>query len=682
MSSSAPVLAGLDKDKEKEKEKEKAPGPALRSESEKAPPMDPYLADITAGITEDEEYETRRVHGNYERERREHGGLGAGAGAGAGGGGGTGMPPHRYLFNCYVYQYNLMQIASIVLEMLDEILRLEEERPTCKLWTPVQKVFKWSPWAVSEGVEHLDDDDNPDIIEGLPRERTPAGANAYPHGRFSTSDPDLPSRVTGPAFPSSHLEDDAEDLGIPKRRDPDALPPRNVLEVILNWAYALLLSLGSGNVVFALKAGVLTVALSLPSFLKSSAQFAYENKFLWAIFMGQLTIQRFRGDTFFGVSARIVSTFFGGIVGMVMWYISCGNGRGNAYGLAAVCAVCFPFFFYARLYWPIPPMRNIIFFVTAILVIGYSYQDIHITVPGSPGAGWSVAWRRFVLVTAGVVAAFIASLFPPTTTIRRYQRTLLATTSSEMGTIYCAILSFANTKHEPEVQEIISSLLAIRAKLARSATMNSNVGYEYSLRGRWPADRYKKVADLQVAISYSLSHLMSVIEHLEPAWSRAFLKRTRFMDPGFQGEVLAVVSMISFSLRTGNPLPQITPCPLIDRFMLKYHGLDVIHKDAEEDYGLPRTLSVETLKNEQYLMFCVGISTAFGIISRLDRLMIAVKEIVGEQYHIHGVGTLRNVYGNTQRASGAGVGGGGGGGVPMGSRTNTVHFEPPGHGQV
>jgi hypothetical protein len=37
-------------------------------------------------------------------------------------------------------------------------------------------------------------------------------------------------------------------------------------------------------------------------------------------------------------------------------------------------------------------------------------------------------------------------------------------------------------------------------------------------------------------------------------------------------------------------------------------------------------------------MFCVGISTAFGIVNRLDRLMMAVKEIVGEQYHIHGIG--------------------------------------------
>ena len=80
-------------------------------------------------------------------------------------------------------------------------------------------------------------------------------------------------------------------------------------------------------------------------------------------------------------------------------------------------------------------------------------------------------------------------------------------------------------------------------------------------------------------IANLLSHLMSVAEHLEPAWSRAFLLRTRFLDADFQGDVLAVISkldvdfpssqwwtkrssavgLISTALRTGNPLPQITP---------------------------------------------------------------------------------------------------------------------------
>ena len=165
---------------------------------------------------------------------------------------------------------------------------------------------------------------------------------------------------------------------------------------------------------------------------------------------------------------------------------------------------------------------------------------------------------------------------------------------------------------------------------------------------------------------------MSVVEHLEPAWSRAFLKRTRLLDADFQGDVLAVISawveriapdasltnwlgMVSTALRTGNPLPQITPCPLLDRFMVYTHGLNVIRHEADDDYGLPRTMTIDTLENEQYLYvlpfvvvflslkcfyrcFSVGVTTAFGIVLRLDKLMVATKELVGEQYHIHGIG--------------------------------------------
>ena len=39
--------------------------------------------------------------------------------------------------------------------------------------------------------------------------------------------------------------------------------------------------------------------------------------------------------------------------------------------------------------------------------------------------------------------------------------------------------------------------------------------------------------------------------------------------------------------------------------------------------------------------YCVGVSTAFGIVNYLDKLMVATKELVGEQYHIHGIGIVR-----------------------------------------
>ena len=48
--------------------------------------------------------------------------------------------------------------------------------------------------------------------------------------------------------------------------------------------------------------------------------------------------------------------------------MSTGLGKGNAYGLAAVCGALFPLMMFGRLYWPGPPMTNILFFVTAVIV--------------------------------------------------------------------------------------------------------------------------------------------------------------------------------------------------------------------------------------------------------------------------------------------------------------------------
>ncbi|KAI6026427.1 hypothetical protein BKA83DRAFT_4243292 [Pisolithus microcarpus] len=511
-------------------------------------------------------------------------------------------PPHRYLFHCYVYQYHVMRFAATLQALLEEIIRLDMQRKRPKVWFPSLKLSKfafWSTWEPSEN-SNEDDDENPETIPGLD-----------------------PSGMT--------------DLGQAVRRDPDALPPRNTSEAIMGHLYRMVTGLGGGNALFAIKGGVLSVILVLPSLIKSSATFAYENKFIWAVFMAQTTLARFRGDTVFGLVTRIFSTFVGGLLGTVIWYISTGSGRGNPYGLAGVCFVCFPLFFFVRLYWPVQPMTSIIIFVTAGLVIGYSYQDTHLPTSSSPGWGFDVAWRRFVLVAIGVIAAGVFSFFPPSTTIRKYQRRALATTVAELGSIYCSVISFASTRREDDITFIVQSLLAIRSKLKRSRVSRTNVMYEFSMRGKWPSKRYQKILDTQLQLSYLLSDLLSVVSQLNPAWARAFLKRTRLLDPDFQGDVLAVISLISTSLRTGNPLPQVTPSPLLDRFMEGSHGLNVVHQESEDDFGLPKHLSLDTLESLQYLTFCVGVSTAFAIVTRLDRLMITTKQLVGEQYHIDGI---------------------------------------------
>ena len=55
---------------------------------------------------------------------------------------------------------------------------------------------------------------------------------------------------------------DDPDLGETRPRDPDALPPANLFELVMLWLYRAFAALRGGNVVFAVKAGLLTGASS------------------------------------------------------------------------------------------------------------------------------------------------------------------------------------------------------------------------------------------------------------------------------------------------------------------------------------------------------------------------------------------------------------------------------------
>lgn len=77
----------------------------------------------------------------------------------------------------------------------------------------------------------------------------------------------------------------------------------------------------------------------------------------------------------------------------------------------------------------------------------------------------------------------IFSFLPPTHTLRDYHRRMMARTVEETGTVYCAIVSFANSHQraphgEVDRDSIIKSLIAIRLKLKRSLILKTNIVYE------------------------------------------------------------------------------------------------------------------------------------------------------------------------------------------------------------
>lgn len=91
-----------------------------------------------------------------------------------------------------------------------------------------------------------------------------------------------------------------------------------------------------------------------------------------------------------------------------------------------------------------------------------------------------------------------------------------------------------------------------------------------------------------------LAQLNHVLPQLDRPWRKALLDRTRLSDLGFLGEVLAVITMCSSGLRSGTPLPQITPSPLVARFRLgKTKGVDLPADPHDHTGELPSLVTVE-----------------------------------------------------------------------------------------
>ncbi|EJD51076.1 hypothetical protein AURDEDRAFT_182332 [Auricularia subglabra TFB-10046 SS5] len=281
------------------------------------------------------------------------------------------MPPHRFLFQSFVYQFHLTEFATVLGSLLAELLRLDADRPTSRIWWPILPFSAiitslGESWEVQETTANNEQqEEDPDRIPGIQAQI-------------------------------------AYDLGEAHPRNPDAVPPSNIFQLLVSEIADGLEALWKGNALFAIKTAVLTVLLSLPAFMKSSAHFAYVHRAIWAIFIGQVNLARFRGDTIYGFFARLGATFFGGVTGLVIWYTSTGTGNGNPFGLAAVCAVYFPLAFYMLLWSPLHPATNMIFHATVALVIGYSWQDTNLQLPASPGFGWDLPLNLVLLKNIAV----------------------------------------------------------------------------------------------------------------------------------------------------------------------------------------------------------------------------------------------------------------------------------------
>lgn len=75
-----------------------------------------------------------------------------------------------------------------------------------------------------------------------------------------------------------------------ERQDPDAFPPTTTLgRMVVNIVAPFFRFFKSPQGIFALRMGIVSVALWIPSACHSTAWFYYDNKGLWALIMAQVS---------------------------------------------------------------------------------------------------------------------------------------------------------------------------------------------------------------------------------------------------------------------------------------------------------------------------------------------------------------------------------------------------------
>lgn len=117
-----------------------------------------------------------------------------------------------------------------------------------------------------------------------------------------------------------------------------------------------------------------------------------------------------------------------------------------------------------------------------------------------------------------------------------------------------------------------------------------------------------------------LGQFLGVVASLDGKWTTALLHRSQLANPVFLGDLLTTFQLIATALESGTPLPMIYN-PLLERF-LRSPEAELAHRPyaydvtlGEEIDGLPKIVTLDTVKTIEYLRFAAGVSQCYAIVN-------------------------------------------------------------------
>ncbi|KAI9151393.1 hypothetical protein HJFPF1_08595 [Paramyrothecium foliicola] len=504
-------------------------------------------------------------------------------------------PLLRGIILAMVVEERILVAAEAVETLLESILNLLQTRKECRIWLPsrLQYAMSWfmhKNQPVPSPETFADADDDPDDVK----------------------EPESLSDDSKEAYHRLHVSH----VHMKRRRG------NVVVRAIVNTYRWLFNPAG----LFALRMVVVTIATAIPSAIPNSAGFFYREKGIWAVITAQTCMVVYMADFTFSLFARAAGTVFGGVLGLVAWYIGSGSGPGNPYGMAAITAVMIFIILWLRIFLPPAYAKGTILAgATFLLVVGFSYDEGHILQYGLPGRGYEAFWKRLVTVLIGFVAATIVQIIPKPPSATKHVCKTLSKTVRTLSDHYALLLSHWGRREQQDhlraVAEDVS--IGVAEKLASLNEMISVLQFEMT-SGPFDQETLKSTQVHCQAMNQALRRLLDLSTSL-PVYLQDRLARTfGLLDDRMIGDVMAVLSIVEQSLMTGLPLPERLPTPLIGRFY--------------DSWGAQRRqliLSKSLVRDEGYRRYCVAMSAYLKFLSTIDDLVLLLKQTLGENHVVH-----------------------------------------------
>jgi hypothetical protein len=505
-----------------------------------------------------------------------------------------GSPMLLAVVNSMVVEERLLSMVSATEDLLDQTLYLMQNRRTHRIWYPAGFRYAIS-WVLNTH-------------------------NKIPTAQQSPSSPTMsdPEKNPNPNVFQSQVKEAHDNLKNIRGYQGARARRRGWFARTLIWTIQWLTN---DHGMYCARMVIAGVAAGVPAVVMQTAGFFVREKAIWVVITAQTSVLDYMADFTFSFVSRIFGTLLGGVIGLVTWYMGSGSGTGNPYGMAAACVLATIPLTWIRIFCGMKGMMaTILAGATFILVIGYSWDHHHLKQYGLPGMGWVAFWKRTVEVFIGFGIAFIVQIIPTPPSGTKHISKTLANAVRTMSDHYALLLSHWG-RAEPNkaigsVGEKVSLELA-DALLTLDFPMEM-LKMEIT-SSPFDADTLEKLRDYCQGLNQTIRRLLELVTTMPTEQQNYLVETVGILDDRIIGDVMAVLGLIEQSLRTGSPLPERTPAPLVRIFF-----------ESWRNRSPSVILSTDLVRDENYRRYCVGMSTYLQFLSSIDDMVLILKATLGE----------------------------------------------------